>query len=450
MNRMLPWAWLIVSALAYAALLYTTPRTAFGQLLLWFGLLFVGYAWMMQQGSDTTESSPWLRPRWIIAIGLGFRLIALFALPEMSDDYFRFVWDGRLLAAGENPFDLLPSAYLAQPEQMLRIGLDEALFSRLNSPEYFTIYPPVLQAIFWLGAWLSPNSIYGHVLVMKSVVFLAEAGTLLLLLRLLKAWGKPLHWLGWYAWNPLVIVELIGNLHFEALMIFGLIWALWEWQQGRWLRSALPFAIAVGSKLLPLMLMPLMIRRLGWAKAIFWGLAVAGLCLLMAIPLFDLETVQNLLASVDLYFRKFEFNASVYYLVRWAGFQAAGYNIIQQAGPILALLTVGGICALAFLQRPVTIENLPKAMFWALGLYLLLASIVHPWYTTTLVALACLSRFRFAMVWSGMAVLSYFAYRTSAYEESLWLVALEYGVVLACLGWELWGSRRQQLGTDRK
>ena len=229
MNRRLLWIWLGLSALAYGVLLYATPRTDFGQLLLLFGLLFVGYAWMMRllqaqssrpvEGGGKRSKGPsassgswlWPAPEWIITIGLGFRLIALFALPEMSDDYFRFVWDGRILAAGENPFALLPSAYLAQPEQMVRLGLDEALFSRLNSPEYFTIYPPVLQAIFWLGAWLSPDSIYGHVLVMKSVVFLAETGSLLLLLRLLKAWQKPLHWLGWYAWNPLVIVELTGK-----------------------------------------------------------------------------------------------------------------------------------------------------------------------------------------------------------------------------------------------
>jgi hypothetical protein len=439
-------AGLLGSAVLYGVLLYLTPRMAFGQLLTLFGglmLLYLGLMWLAKQEPELK----WLRRgETLLLLGMAFRLIALFALPLLSDDYFRFVWDGRLLAAGVNPFELLPSEYLAQPQEMARLGLTEELFAGLNSPEYFTIYPPVLQAIFWLGAWLFPTNLYGHVIVMKAVVVLAEGGSLYLLLRLLRVWQKPEHWLGWYALNPLVIVELSGNLHFEALMIFGLIWAVWEWQQGRWMRAAIPFALAVASKLLPLMFMPLLIRRLGWQRSFLWGLMVAALCLLMAWPLFDLDTIQNLLQSIDLYFRKFEFNASVYYLVRWVGYQVMGYNIIQHAGPVLGGITVLGILAISFWEKQPDFTNLPRAMMWALGLYLLFASIVHPWYVCTLVALGSPGRYRFAMIWSGLAILSYATYRTTAYEESLGLVAVEYLLVAGWLVWEWRGGNQGVAG----
>jgi alpha-1,6-mannosyltransferase len=66
---------------------------------------------------------------------------------------------------------------------------------------------------------------------------------------------------------------------------------------------------------------------------------------------------------------------------------------------------------------------------------------VHPWYLSLLIGLSALSRFRFPLVWGGMALLSYATYRTTAYTENLWLVALEYTVTFAVLLWEIYRGR---------
>jgi len=79
--------------------------------------------------------------------------------------------------------------------------------------------------------------------------------------------------------------------------------------------------------------------------------------------------------------------------------------------------------------------------------YFLFATTVHPWYLGTLVALATCTTFRFPMVWSGMAVLSYAAYQTPSYQENLWLVALEYGAVLAILATEVRRYRKARVGS---
>ncbi len=373
----------------------------------------------------------------MIGAAIAFRLLALFSIPNLSDDYFRFIWDGRLLAHDTNPFMQLPADYMEAPEEASRLGLSQELYEGLNSPNYFTIYPPVNQAVFWLAASIAPNSINGSILLMKLMLFLAELGTIYLLIQLLNHWKLPRETLVFYALNPLVIVELVGNLHFEALMIFFLLLSIWLLTKGKWKISTIPYALAICSKLLPIMLLPFMLRRLGFKQTIIYGLLVAVVCMLCFLPIFKWETFTHLFDSVSLYFQKFEFNASIYYIVRWLGFQIKGYNIIQTAGKYLALTTVLGILLLVFFEYQPKWKTLPAAMLWAFMLYFSMASIVHPWYATTLVALATLSNWRFPLIWTFLLPITYFTYRSTAYEENLWLVAIEYIILAAWMLWEV-------------
>jgi hypothetical protein len=98
---------------------------------------------------------------------------------------------------------------------------------------------------------------------------------------------------------------------------------------------------------------------------------------------------------------------------------------------------------LAWREKRPTLTTFPQALLLLLTAYFLLATIVHPWYLTPLVALSVFTRFRFPLVWAALAVLSYAAYRTSAYTEHLGLVALEYALTLLVLGYELWAAQRQ-------
>ncbi|MEM8896494.1 MAG: hypothetical protein AAGC85_00250, partial [Bacteroidota bacterium] len=326
----------------YTWLLYFVPRTDFISLLGAYALLSLGYLWVLKTQSKD-ESSFSQNLAWIVAPAIVFRLIAVFALPELSDDYFRFIWDGHLLVHGVNPFSSLPTEIWENQKLALSYGLTEALYAGLNSPEYFTIYPPVNQLIFYLAALLSPNSTYGAVLVMKAFVFIAELGSLFLIWKLLEAWKLPLSRWSIYAFNPLVILELCGNLHFEALMIFFLLLFVWLAQKQKWVISSLALALSVASKLLPLMLGPLLIKRFGWGKTIGFGVLMLVWLVLMFIPILDEEMIAHMGESIELYFQRFEFNASVYYILRWIGFQYKGYNMIATFGKILPMIVVGGI-----------------------------------------------------------------------------------------------------------
>ncbi|MBF8962908.1 hypothetical protein I0P70_06605 [Pontibacter sp. FD36] len=423
-----------ISALVYLALGYATPRENFTQLLLLTLLAFGIYAYVTNQKLNVWHG---------IGAGLFFRLLFLFAIPALSDDYFRFVWDGRLLLAGENPYLYLPAQFVGEEAPAIP-GLTAELFLQLNSQHYFSVYPPVLQGVFWLAAALPPDSLTGSILVMRVIILAAETGSILLLLRLLRRMALPDRYVHIYALNPLVILELTGNLHMEALLIFFLLLFLYQLHYQRYLIAAVPFALAVGSKLLPLMFLPFVWRKLGLKRFISYGVVMTVVLLLLFLPLLSWEVLHNIWQSIDLYFQRFEFNASVYYLLRWLGYQLTGYNQIAVIGPLLSLATFLAILSMAAVKKLGSVRRLAGYMAAALTVYLLLATTVHPWYITTLVALTTLSHFRYATVWSCLAIFSYSAYRTSAYTENLWLVALEYTLVELWLLAELYLYRQQK------
>jgi alpha-1,6-mannosyltransferase len=408
------------SAVAYGLLAYATHRTNVEQLLALFGGLFLLYGLVLWW--------PWSRQhvQWWLAVAIGFRLLLLFAFPNLSDDYARFVWDGRLLAHGFNPYLYLPTQLLQSPI-LMQAGLSEELFLRLNSPQYFTVYPPLNQAIFGAAAWLSGSNLMLNLVYLRVIVILAEIGTIWLLYTSVKPKYVLL-----YALNPLVVVELTGNLHFEAVMIFFIVLSF-RWLERQWVWSAIAMTLAVATKLLPLLFLPLVLRQLGWRRGVLYSsLVIAGVGLLF-LPFSSSVLFQNVGSSLDLYFQKFEFNASLYYLLGKVGFWVKGYNIIQTLGPVLSLVAGLVIAGIAFVNIPLFSTNVYNRALFSLLLYFVCATTVHPWYVATLVALSAFTGFRFPVVWSGFIVLSYAAYATTPVQENGWLLWLEYGVLAICV-----------------
>jgi hypothetical protein len=300
----------------------------------------------------------------------------------------------------------------------------------------------VCQAVFGAAAWLFPESEWGFILVLRLVILLAEAGTALLLLSLLRVFGQARRRALWYVLNPLVIVELTGNLHFEAVLICLLLAAWWALVRGRWGWSAGALGLAVATKLLPLLVLPFLIRRLGWGAFLRYAVVVGIVLGGVFAPFLSTELVSNIGRSLDLYFHTFEFNAGLYYVLRAIGYWLLGYNLIGTLGTGLALAASMLILAIAWREKQPTLATLGWVLLLALTTYYLLATIVHPWYLAPLVALSCFTRYRYALVWSGMSLLSYAAYQTTAYSENLLLVGLEYGLVLSVLLWESTHSSR--------
>ena len=431
----LVFVWL--TAILYLA--YGVERYETARLLTVYAISFIAYVGLLKLASPAAF-------RWLIGLAVVARLALLPMLPHLSDDIYRFVWDGRLLYQGYDPFAYLPSEIINGAGSVEARGIDKTLYNRLNSPNYYTIYPPVNQGVFALAAWVSPTSVRGSAIMIRTVIILAELMTLWLMVHLLKQKHSLSQQSVLYALNPLVIIELTGNLHFEALMIAFLLGSVY------WLRrnlglSAVLFGLAVCTKLVPLILLPLYWRRLGWKKALlFYGL-VAFTTVALFFPLITPELVAGMQKSIGLYFQKFEFNASVYYLIREIGFYRKGYNIIAQAGRWLAIGTFLGIVLYAALERN---RRLPAAYGGVWLIFLLLSTTVHPWYVTPLLAFAVFTPYRYAVAWSGLIFLTYAGYSATGFAENLWVTALEYVIVLAILGYEILMAKHTPTGFFHK
>ncbi len=425
------------SATLYFKLVYLTDRADFLPIIAAYIALFILF--FLLTGSRQPI-------RQLFALGLLLRFVTFFALPGLSDDFYRFYWDGLLSLNGVNPFHLLPSDIIDNSDLIIP-GIDQGLFSKLNSPDYYTVYPPFCQLVFLLSAWLSAGNLEAGVLVMRLMVLVAEAGSGLIMISLLKKMGLPEKNFLYYWFNPLVIIELTGNLHPEVFMIFFLLMSVWYLLRKREVHAALFFALAIASKLLPLMLLPLFLKRLGLRRAALFYVMVAVFTLLMFVPLLSNAFIHGFFSSISLYFQKFEFNASIYYLVREAGFWVTGWNIIGIAGKWLAAATLILILAFTFFEK-VRTNSLPGVFIWPLFIYFALATTVHPWYVVPVVAFSIFTGFRFPLLWSFMIFWSYEGYSSHGFSENMLVVWLEYLLMYGFAAYEIYATGRFEWPTN--
>ena len=422
---------------------YFVQQSDFNLIFPLYAIFFACYFFIFSKIENTKTIT------FFIFGGILLRCLLIFSFPGLSDDVYRFIWDGRLIINGYNPFVHLPTHYI---ENNIAItGITPQLFDELNSKEYFTIYPPVPQMIFAASAWLSPESWIGNIIAIRSFLIACEIGSIFFIKKLLARFQLHAKNILLYALNPLIIIELCGNLHLEGTMIFFLL-------MGIYFLSKIPIegltksqavnprdlflsttgiALSIASKLLPLMFLPFFIKRLGWKKSIQYFFIVGVILLLLFAPILNGVFFSNFGESLDLYFRRFEFNASVYYALRWIGFQIVGYNLIQKMGPALGLIVLFGILSMAFFEKNISWKNLFVKMLLSISLYLVCATLVHPWYLSMAIVCSVFTKYRYPILWSGLICLTYLNYSYVEYYENLWVVALEYLVVFGFFIWEM-------------
>ena len=367
-----------------------------------------------------------------IFLSIFLRGCLIFAFPNLSDDIYRFLWDGHQWNDGINPYLYTPSQWMAQ-EHVGALTNYEAIFPHLNSKEYFSVYPPVSQVIFLFCVKVFPTSLYWASVLMKAIFLASEVCTIYFLMKIVQLLRLPLNRVLLYALNPLIIVELTGNLHFEAIMILFFVLAVWAFMRKRFKWFGLFFALSVGAKLLPLMFLPFFFLRMRFRQLLISGTILAVSLVLMFLPFLSSELITNFSTSLNLYFQKFEFNGSVYYLMRWLGMQRYGYNLIATFGPLLSIFTFLIILGLAWFEKSKRLRRLFKSCLFAFTAYLLLGTTIHPWYLSLPILLSIFTYYRYPIFWSGLITFTYINYAHQTYHENLWIVALEYIVVLGIL-----------------
>lgn len=398
------------------------PREEFGLTFLLFSLAFAG---MMGLFFLATEKISF---RKTLFAGLLLRFAVFWFVPNWSDDFVRFLWDGELLKSGQNPYTFTPREWQeANVDPYNAYG--NQLFENLNSPDYYSVYPPLNQAIFWLGAKASMGFVWNGYLTLRFILLLGEIGVFILLWKLLMAFQLPTKRILWYWFNPLVIMEVTGNLHFEGLVLLFLLVSIWAIQKGKLGLSGGFWGLAIGMKLLPLMLGPAFLAFEKSRKSVWFWAGTTLAVIVCFIPLLIDESWVNFAQSIKLYQGKFEFNASVYYLVREIGFWVEGYNVIGYVVPYFSAATLFLIGYFSWKKQPRTLVELVDLIVLIYLVYLLLQPVVHPWYILPALGLSVMRGKMTFLLWSFGAIFSYQAYGNADFEEQSIFLILEYGLV---------------------
>ncbi len=312
-------AWLVLMRMSarFAWGTVTTERPLLATLGI-LGLLFVFYA----AASSVVLRSVMERRTLaaVIVFSVAFRLLMLFSEPIQEIDAYRYIWDGKVVAAGVNPFRFSPQQVrdaetdgpLAADLKCLvdvrdRSAANARILSRIHYGELTTVYPPTSQAVFGAVAALTPHdwSVSSQLLMMKAAMVLFDLATLAAVIGLLRFVGRPPEWSILYGWCPLIVKEFANSGHLDAIAVFLtaalVLCALRAFFPGRgraanvgwlWLCSLL-VAAAVGAKIYPVVLFPLLFfgawRVFGLTRAVSVATVTLGLCILMIVPMLTRE-----------------------------------------------------------------------------------------------------------------------------------------------------------------
>ena len=422
-----------LSILFYAIWAYDLERFEHAKLLGLYSILF-GCYYLILKHPNTKE-------RHLSYLAIGLRLIFLVAIPNLSQDFYRFIWDGRLLLAGLNPYLFTPSGLVySQPDLFPQMKL---LFEGMGalSAGHFSNYPPIHQLPFVIAAMLAKYSILGSVIVLRLILIGADLGILFFGKRLLKKLQLPTKKIYWFLLNPLVIIELTGNLHFEGLMLFFFLMALYFIHSKKWHLAALTMALSIAVKLVPILSLPLFLNKLGWKKSIRFYVTIGGGFLLLFLPFLSGDFIKNYSTTIGLWFSKFEFNASIYYALQWVIEKTSDVELIHSMG-IIVVSFLGLQIGYQLIQNKSKTTELILMIMWVLSSYYFISTTVHPWYIISLLLLSIFTNYKFVRIWSYTLIFSYFAYNQSSVNENGLILCLEYIPVLSVLAWEFFKPQR--------
>ncbi|WP_108804986.1 mannosyltransferase [Aquimarina sp. Aq107] len=431
---------ILICTIFYWSFAYQLERIDFVKMsALWVGLFFISYRIIKINSSNI---------KLLAGIALAFRILFLFAIPNLSQDFYRFIWDGRMLLEGFNPYLSLPETWIA--EGNAPIAQAQKLYNGMGTlnGSHYTNYPPLSQFCYVIAGLFSGNSILGAAIVLRLLIILADIGTFFFGRKLLQMLHIPEHRIFWYILNPFVIIELAGNLHFEAVMIFFIIWSLYLLQKGYWYWAAMALAFSVSVKLIPLLFLPLFFQKFvtgfntsklkyRFFKLVGFYSIVIITTVLLFTPFLSAEFIANFSKTISLWFQNFEFNASIYYIIRWIGYQTIGWNIIGTVGKILPLIVIGILLILTFFRKNKKTSELITVMVIGICSYYFLSTTVHPWYIAVPLSLCIFTNYRFPIWWSFLIICSYTAYINPDFKENLWFVALEYSIVFGIFIFEV-------------
>ena len=332
----------------------------------------------------------------ILIAGAAMRLVLVPLEPALSTDTYRYLWDGRIQAAGINP-------YVHAPEDEALAGLrDEEVWPNINRTFARTIYPPVAQFAFLAAEVTGIRT----PVAWKGVTATVDIASMLLLVSALHAAGRDERWVVAYAWNPLPIMAFGLTGHVDALVVLAVMGATLLWWRGRPAWTGALLGVAAGVKLFPLMLVAAYVRGRDGAWRWKEAATVAG----AAVAILGAGYLPYAAAGSDV----LGF-LSTGYLDEEGYLDRSRYRLLRALGldgrVVAPLLGVAVGIAVLRSRRPA-----PTRGAWLLGAALVLTT-PYSWYATPLVALAAAGGAGWA--WGWFAIALHAAYISIFHDQAL-------------------------------
>lgn len=404
-------------ALAYAGLAWLArqpgepPLASFlaiaaGASLLTFGL----YAYLRR------------RPPGALTVGrlLGwsvvFRLCGLVGGPIYEDDFYRYLWDGYRFAQAGTPYGVAPEAFFTDPTVPAAF---QRILDQVNYPELPTIYGPVTELLFVAAYGLRP----GSVAALQALLVVVDLLAIGLLLRLAPARAVLL-----YAWCPLVVKEVAFTAHPDIVAVGLLLGAVVLAQRNRLRVAAACLALAVGAKVLAVLLVPFVLVR---ARLVDWGVFAAVLASLYLPFVWQGGTD---LPTLLVFAREWEFNAALFGLL-------SPWMPVAHARATCGLALAGGLAWYYSRYRQAAATAVPRGD-WIYGALLALWPVVNPWYLLWLLPFAAIRPSAWAWTASVAVLLAYVTgmnlddLQMDPFGHPVWVRPLEYGLILLAMSYD--------------
>ena len=352
-----------------------------------------------------------------IAFGLAFRILLFPKAPFLSDDYFRYLWDGIVQLGGVNPYRYAP----ADPALA---GIDDTLRAQVNHPEIRTIYPPLAQLVFLAAAKVSA----GSYLTLKAVWLACDIGIASLLYRLVPEERRLQAWM-LYWWSPLVVIEVYWNAHLDLLGVAFVVVVLALAKQNPIKSYGIGVAVAAASlvKYFAIAFLPAAART---GRSFRVTAAFAFVAALVTVP-YASSGVANMFEGLLTYAEHWRFNAGLYRVLEWA--LASSALAKTMAAVVVTLVVINSV------RNRWTIE---RTVFWVTGTALVLSPTVHPWYLLWMVPLLAIRPNRGWTYLTGSVFLAYYglgSFRASGmWPEPWWLGLMVYGPFFVLLVADAW------------
>jgi hypothetical protein len=375
----------------------------------------------------------------IVLMAALFRVPLWWSTPTLSTDVWRYLWDGRLMTQGVNP-------YQSRVDDPRLSSLRTDLHPRIDHQWMASPYPPAAQAVFAAVYWVLPERPLG----MQVVFTVFDLACIGLIVRLLRRLGQPTSRVILYAWNPLVVVEFAHGAHIDSLATLLILAALSSLFGGKKNASAAALGLATLTKFIPALLLPVLVRQWGIRRTLLYG-AVVGVAFVpflgAGLGLTTASDGTGIFGAARIYADRWRTNDGLFYWLVQELTEKGHSMPVETARTLtrLALALAGGGILLKSYRKPFSSQDLITNSALHISVYLLLTSAMFPWYVVWLVALLPLLPYQnnrawviFAAAWllfSATVNLSYLFYLDPANPKEVeWIRRAEYYPLFALLG----------------